>query len=96
MKNFFYRVKEKDDVLSLSRKFNQCVFNVIADNNLKKEIECGDVLIFRQDEEKPNFYSLSPLEDYQMVAQKFNLSLAELKEKNGNAPYVIFGVDVIV
>ena len=88
MKNFFYRVKNQDTVLSLSQKFNVPIGIIIYENNLKKEILEGDVLYICTPIGTP--YFVKPTDTIKSIAQKHNISEEELIQKN-KSPYFFYG-----
>lgn len=49
-KHFFYRVKEDDSILKISRKFNMPTIKLIEENNLVEEVSLGDILLIIKDE----------------------------------------------
>ncbi len=93
MKKFFYRVREGDNLYSLSKKFKTPVGILIYENKLNKEIEEGDVLyVFVP---SGTVYTATPLDDYCSISKKFGLTEEELKEKN-KTPYLYYGVLIVV
>lgn len=91
MKNFFYRVREGDDLLSLCRKFRSPVFKTIAENRLNSEIEEGDVIrIFSCETEK--IYTAGPFDTVKTAAEALGISEAEFQNVNGFGE-LIFGFD---
>lgn len=93
MKKFFYRVQQGDCLTELSRKFKIPVNVLIYDNNLKKDVEEGDILYFSVPEGK--VYVSSPKDDFYSVSKKYGVSEDELKEKN-KTPYLYYGVLIII
>ena len=88
MKNLYYRVQKKDTLLSISAKLSVPASVIVADNELKKEVEEGDILFIRQCEGK--LYTVEPEDTARSIAEKFGLTESELLEKN-KIPYVFAG-----
>ena len=93
MKNFFYRVKNQDTVLSLSQEFSVPVGIIIAENNLIKEISEGDILYICTPIGTP--YTVMPTDTAKSIAKKFNLTEEELLLKN-KSPYFFYGEIIYV
>ena len=93
MEKFFYRVNENETVFSLSQKFNIPPVIIVKENNLKKEIEVGDILIIN----KCNYtiYKVQPFDTIKTVAHKFNKTEKEILDKN-NLPYLFYGLEIII
>ena len=88
MKKFFYRVVEGDSAISVCQKFNCSVGSLIYNNNLKKEISAGDILLI---EKCDNLYLVKPTDTLSSLAKKFNLLGQEILEKN-HLPYLFSGL----
>ncbi len=88
MKKFFYKVAKGDSVLGLGNRFSVPHQSLIIKNNLAREINEGDVLYLEQ----TNGYKISPLEDYESVSKKLNLSVEYLRSQNPNFNYVFYGL----
>lgn len=93
MKNFFYRVTAKDSLLGVCSKFNLSPGRVIKDNNLKKDIRAGDVLIIKKPE--CELYTVKPHESVKEVAEKFNTQAEKILSENG-VEYLFCGLNIIV
>ncbi len=91
MRKFFYRVKEGDGVAELSAKYNAPIYSVIIDNALTSEPSAGDVLFIRGGEAN---YVVTPYDTEESVAEKFGITVEELKRKNGNLPYLFCGMRI--
>ncbi len=89
MKNFFYRVTETDTVFSVSKKFNLAPTALIKQNNLKSEIECGDLLYIEKDDSR--LYNVSPFDTPKSIAEKFNTSEQKILKDNG-VDYLFYGL----
>ena len=89
MKNFFYRVTETDTVFSVSKKFNLSPTSVIKQNNLKSEIECGDLLYIEKNEDL--LYKVAPFDTPKSIAKKFNTTEEKILSDNG-VPYLFYGL----
>lgn len=91
MKKFFYRVKRGDTVISVAEKFSVCVFGLIKDNALVREIRAGDILVVSPPE---NLYTVKPFESAKRVAEKCGLTESELLMNNGGVPYLFYGLKI--
>ncbi len=90
MKNFFYRVAEGDTLYGLSQKFNVSATEILAENNLKREIERGDVLYIPAPSR--DYYFVKAEDTISSICKKLNISPERLREKNQNIPYVFYGM----
>ena len=79
MKKFFYRVQEGDSLNIIAQKFNAPIGRLIYNNNLKKEVSAGDILLIEQVQ---NVYLVKPLDTLSDLAIKFNLTQQEILDKN--------------
>lgn len=93
MKKIFYRVDSGETILSVSGKFRAPVSQLILDNDLKEEIEAGDLLVINLSEQ--DVYTVCALEDYKIISKKLGVSENELKQVN-NLPYLFYGVKIII
>ena len=92
MKKFFYRVQERDSLNSIAQKFNAPIGRLIYNNNLKKEVSAGDILLIEQ---VKNVYLVKPLDTLSDLAKKFNLTPQEILDKN-HLPYLFCGIYIEV
>lgn len=92
MKKFFYRVIDGDTVISVSQKFNCSVGSLIFNNNLKKEISAGDIILI---EKCDNVYFVKPTDTIKNLAEKFNKTEQEVLEKN-HLSYLFCGIYIEV
>ena len=92
MEKFLYRVQCEDSILSIAKRFNQCVFDLISENRLIKEVKAGDVLVITK--KKENLYKIKPLEDANSLSKRYGVSVDSLLMKNGGVPYVFFGLEI--
>ena len=93
MEKFFYRVNGGDGLLSIASKFNVPPILIIKDNNLKDEIQAGDVLFISKTGGRT--YTAKPFDTMESVAAQFNVSAERLKETNG-ADYLFYGLTVVI
>ncbi len=91
MKKFYYRVQKDDSVLSISNKFNLCVFTIIENNNLKGEIEAGDILYIQS--QSDSLYTVKPCDTIYSICKKFNKKEEELLQEN-NVDYIFCGLKI--
>lgn len=89
MKKIFYRVLDGDSIISVSQKFFVPVFDLIYENNLKKELQKGDIIIITRPN---NYYVVKPFDTLESVATKFGLTPEKLSFINGGIPYVFYGL----
>ena len=87
MKKFFYRVKCEDSVIGISRKFGVPAQKIIKTNNLKREVEEGDLLEI-ECVERTHVVRLK--ETVESIAKKYAVAESELKRKHG-AEYFYYG-----
>lgn len=92
MEKFLYRVQCEDSILSIAKRFSQCVFDLISENRLTKDVKAGDVLVITKKNE--NLYDVKPLEDAKSLSKKYGISVDSLLMKNGGIPYVFFGLEI--
>lgn len=88
MEKFFYRVKEGETIVSVSKKFFVPTMCLLQDNMLKREILAGDILIIKKYQ---NCYEVQPLDTLSSISQKFNLEIERLSFLNGGITYVFYG-----
>ena len=93
MENFFYRVEEKDTVLSISERFSVPPTKIIKANNLRCEVCEGDLLYI----EKASgcLYRVKPFETAFSVAQKFGTTEQKILQDNG-VEYLFYGLIISV
>ena len=92
IKEFLYRVGENETLLSISTKFKIPFTIIIADNGLTREVEYGDVLLLKRN---GTYYTVQLTDTVESIAEKFNLSVEELLQKN-RIDYVFYGLTVSV
>lgn len=93
MKKFFYRVTAKDSLFGICSKFNLSAGTLIKDNNLKKDVCAGDVLIIKKPERE--LYTVKPHESAKDVAEKFNTQAEKILSENG-VEYLFCGLNITV
>ncbi len=91
MKKFFYRVQKNDTVSGLANRFNLPVTEIIAENNLKNEVEEGDVLLLEKNE-RP-LYTVKPTDTVFSLAEKFDTTPEKILKDN-RLPYIWFGLKI--
>lgn len=92
MKKFFYRVLDNDTAVSVCQKFSCSLGRLIFNNNLKKEISAGDILLI---EKADNLYLVKPTDTIKSLAKKFNKGEQELLDKN-HLTYLFCGIYIEV
>ncbi len=93
MKKFFYRVNQGESVAALASRFNVPVSTIVKSNNLSAEIEEGDVLFIER--LSGALYSAKPFDTMEDVAERFHVTVEELKAANG-VDYLFYGLNVII
>lgn len=93
MKKFFYRVKNGDCLLSISNRFNECVFKIIQDNCLNKEVQCGDILLIESSDSP--LYLVKPYDTLESISIKFKKDKNDILQEN-NLPYLFCGLKIRV
>lgn len=93
MESFFYRVKDGEDIKSLSVKFQIPTTVIIAQNRLTQEVCAGDLLFLTKLEGV--VYNVGVLDTLESVAKKFNVPPNEILQKN-KTPYLIYGEIIII
>ena len=88
MKKFFYRVLEGDSLVNLCQKFNCSLGKLVFNNNLKKEISAGDILLI---ERCDNLYYVKPTDTLKELAKKFKKSEQAILENN-HLDYLFCGI----
>jgi hypothetical protein len=89
----FYRVQKGETLKDLSDRFKIPELVLINDNNIKSEIEVGDMLIINV--YNLNFYEVKHLEKIEDICKKFMMTKGEFIHING-VDYVYGGMKVFV
>ena len=89
---FFYRVKKDDTLLSVSVKLKVPFTVIIADNNLFREIEEGDLLYIKKE---GRFYTVALGDTFESIASRFYTTVDEIKRKN-RIEYLFYGLTLSV
>lgn len=83
-----YKVKENDNLLSISKQFKIPAYIIARENGLD-EVKVGmRILIPSVDGIK---YIVKPYETMQMIADNFNVSVEDLSKHNKGINYVFMG-----
>ena len=93
MQNFFYRVKEGDTVIALSKRFTIPPHIIIKENGLTEEIKAGDIIYLTPCEKT---YEVKLKDDIKSIAEKFNITEDELRSINGGISTVYYGLIIKV
>lgn len=88
MKKFFYRVLDNDTAVSICQKFSCSLGRLIYNNNLKKEVLAGDILLIERCE---NLYLVKPTDTIKSLSKRFNKGEQEILEKN-HLDYIFCGI----
>ena len=93
MEKFFYRVEYGDTVLSLSERFNIPPTLIVKLNNLKCEIERGDLLYLECGDYR--VYRVKPFERIEYIARNFCTTSEKILADNG-LKYIFYGLTIMV
>ncbi len=93
MKKFFYRVAEGDSVLNIAERFNLPMTAVIKDNNLVREVECGDLLLIQPCDRA--LYKVQATDTVQGLSKRFNVAEQKILQDNG-LNYIFYGLNIKV
>ena len=93
MQNFFYRVGKGETVFSVAEKFDIPTLSIINENNLKKELDCGDLLVLNKTPCK--VYTVQPTDTLVSIAKRFCTSESQIMLDNG-IDYVFYGLKIIL
>lgn len=91
MKNFFVRVDGKDNVFTIAKKYNANVFEIISDNELVKDVEEGEIVYVKNQGQSIRYF-VKPEDTLFSIAKKHRVTEEYIKNKNGNIPYVFYGM----
>ena len=89
MTKFFYRVGVGETLLSVSTTQNLSPFKIIKLNNLKQEIQAGDLLYIEKEDVCQ--YRVKPTDTAKSIAIRFGIDEKTLLQKNG-VDYVFYGL----
>lgn len=88
-KNFLYKVKEGETLLSISNKFKILEKTLIEENHLaSNQLLKGDCLFISC--ENAQIYVVQPLDNLNKLAQKFNVSPETIMQKNNLTSKTLF------
>ena len=93
MEKFFYRVQAGDSVSTLSQRFCVPLTIIIKDNNLKKPIRQGQVLVINCT--KGRLYKVKPHQTIEQVAKELNVDKQKIINDNG-VDYLYYGLTILV
>ncbi len=80
MKKIFYRVEKFDDLTNIEQKFGIPKSVIIYDNNLKREVREGDLIVLNIGNDK--LYTVMPTEKLEDICKKFNMEEGDILYKN--------------
>ncbi len=92
MEKFFYRVQRGDSVLRICQRFNCSIGKLIFNNQLKKEISAGDILLVEREE---RVYVVQPTDTIEKIADKFCVLPQSILENN-RLPYIFCGMIIAI
>ena len=78
-----------DTAISLAKRFSLPVCKLIKLNNLKGEVQQGDMLYIESTDKE--LYLVKPFETAESIGKKFNISPQKILSDNG-VPYVFYGL----
>lgn len=93
MKKFFYRCQQSDSIFSVCEKFGISALKLIRDNDLKQELQEGDVIYIEITDKK--LYRVRASDSLQSIAQKFSVCEEQILKDN-NIPYIFYGLIIEV
>ncbi len=93
MSGFCYRVKSKENVFDVAKKFDVLPTYLIFINQLSKDIEQGDLLYI--DERNKKKYRIKAEDSVDSLCEKFSITKNELLYDNG-LKYLIVGIFIYV
>lgn len=77
---FIYKTEPFEDVYDIAEKFGTTARIIVADNELRENPECGDLLIIEIP--KGDKYIVKPTDTIQSIASKFKKSQLEIMKNN--------------
>lgn len=93
MKKILYRVESGDTVFSVAERFRASPMTVIKENSLSREVSEGDMLVISP---ARRLYSVRLGDSLYSVAKKFGVTESGIKRKNGDVPYLFYGLKIEV
>ena len=90
MKKFFYRVEEGDSLAKISYKLGVPTKIIVEQNNLKRELERGD-LLYLEVPKSAKTYVVKPSDTIEGIAKKFGVSSQYILTTN-KVDYVYFSM----
>ncbi len=93
MENFFYRVGKGETVFSLAQKFHIPQTLIVNENNLKRELQDGDLLLLPRPSGR--LYTVQPNDTLEIVSEKFNLPKDKISSVN-KVDYLFYGLQLIM
>ena len=82
---FIYRVKQGENLATLSERFNVTAVKMISDNNLLGEVHAGMLLLVKKSGRA--IYTVMPGDTLEKLAERFKTSKEEIL-KNNNAEFI--------
>lgn len=93
MQNFFYRVGKGESIYSIAEKFDIPALLIINENNLKKEISAGDLIVLTK--HSGITYTVELNDTLSSIAKKFHISQNQIENDNG-IDYVFYGLKIFL
>ncbi len=94
MENFFYRVGESETLNSVCEKFNLPQTLVISENNLRRELEAGDLLVLSK-LDGGIFYRVKPTDTLASLSKKFGVPERKILQDN-DVDYIFYGLNIVI
>ena len=92
MEKFFYRVKDGDTVLNICQSFNCSMGKLIFLNQLKKEVQAGDVLLIEREQK---VYVVKVKDTLETLSKRFCIPPQKILEIN-HVPYIFCGLVISI
>lgn len=93
MEKFFYRVSSGETIFSVAQKLKIPPAVLIKQNNLKTELQAGDLLFVEKVD--AIFYQVKPFETIEEISKKFSLPANKILDDNGLS-YVFYGISLLI
>lgn len=91
MEKILYRVKKGETVISVAKKFKVSAIKIKEINQLKSEIEEGDII---EIESQERYYEIQLSDTIEKIMERNNIGEEEFTKKNGKIEYVFYGLIV--
>lgn len=93
MKKFFYRAEKDETLLSVAKKFRVPPMKIVIANNLKRELQAGDLLYIEREEGR--LYTVKPEDTASGLSARFDIPEEKILSDNG-VPYLFYGLTIML